>query len=197
MNLNNKCAFPYAAKKCKLVNLLAALGVVMCSMSAQGQVESYRIVSTNPNSIAANASFSITIRYTPASPPGLVFCENVFQTLRRKSVVSSGNSVVLELSQSNMVAAFPGNDTFCEDTFTVPGLQSNTYAISLRQTLYDFPNFPARIAPLGSICVGSCPVQAVPLNFSAGTLPWWFAIASLFGVGGYAVRRRGLNRGAQ
>jgi hypothetical protein len=154
----------------------------------------YSIASTAPDPVGANRPFTVTIRFTPPAPPATAFCPNIFQAAEIKTVMLAGNTIVLARSQGSVVSRMAGSALFCEDTLSVSGLPPNTYNVELRQPLYDVPTMPVRIISLGSICIGACPTQSVPLNFSAGAPLWWVAIASLFGFGGYTVRQRGLHR---
>ncbi len=175
------------------------ISVLFALLCAKGyaQIPDWSIISTAPSPITPNAVSSITLRLSAASSPTrTVYCPNVFGGKGVLSVKALGEALTIEHSTPLYKVPFPGNDLFCDIVISLPPLAAGQYKVNLK-FVYDFPDsgFASPEAFLvGSICVGACVIRQVPVGLSVGEPLWLFAIASLFGLGAYGVRRRKLNR---
>jgi hypothetical protein len=177
------------------ISFFLGISSTLLGSNAIAQTPGWSVIATSPSPILANASANVTIRVTAsefgAGPLGLT-CTNFFGSRGVLSVNQSGGKVTLEHDTPEGVVGGVG-ERFCDKTFAIPALPPGVYALELKLTTFT-GLFPPRIYGVGSLCVGTCSAQQVPLNFSAGAPFWWLAIASLFGFGAYSLRRRGFNR---
>jgi hypothetical protein len=173
-------------------SLFGNLVLLIAFFSSTAFAQSPSIISISPNPLMANSGGTITVRFNKEvdAPFGLE-CTNIFGQRGILSVTRSGSVLTLEHDTPEFVVGF-GTSQFCDKAFPIPPMPAGDYSVQLR--LIHFTNLILpRVFSLGSVCVGACVIQQVPLNFAAGSAFWWLAIATLSGLGGYAVRRRGLN----
>ncbi len=178
-----------------LASVFAALTL---SPAVLAQSSGYSILTTTPFPLNPNVPGSVTLRLSAAGTqfPNLLFCEYAFNPNSMLSAVVSEGVITVKHRRSPAVPPLPGSERYCDKTFPLPALSAGHYFVRLdigTEADFGIPESASTI-DLRLICVGSCPTQSVPLNFSAGAPLWWFAIASLFGLGGYVVRRREGNR---
>ncbi len=175
---------------------ISGLFALSCA-NGYAQILDWSIISTAPSPIIPNAASSITVRLSAYSfSTRTVYCPNVFGGKGTLSVKALGDELTVEQSTPLYKAPFPGNDRFCDVAISIPPLATGQYKVNLK-FVYDPPDasFASPEAFLvGSICVGGCVIRQVPVGLSVAEPFWLIAIASLFGLGAYAVRRRQLSR---
>jgi hypothetical protein len=192
MKSNLRLMHPIFLKVCLIVGC-----AVLWASLATAQVTGYAIISTSPTPIIPNTAGSITVRQTgdPTVNSGRLYCGNSLSQSPYPTVVN-GSMITLTQRSLPMPPPVLGTEFFCDVSYTLPPLSSSVYIVKLDLGTFGIGGMPERsyaIVDLGTLCVGTCTAQQVPLNFYAGAPLWWLAIASLFGLGGYAVRRLGLN----
>jgi hypothetical protein len=159
---------------------------------ALAQSLGWSIISTAPSPILPNTPSSITVRFSAEFyPTRTVYCPNVFGGKGVLSVTAKGDVITVEQSISPYKAPFPGFDLFCDAKYDLPPLAAGRYEVRLK-FVDDFPYGPPPSEPfvVGSVCVGICVIQQVPVNFASGSLLWWFAVVSLAGMGTLVLRQR-------
>jgi hypothetical protein len=179
-----------------LVTFFAALATLaitaLTASAAMAQTTGWSIISTAPSPIVPNTPSSITVRLSADSyPTRTVYCPNVFGAPGALSVTILGDVITVEQIEHSFKAPFPGFDLFCDATYNLPPLAAGRYEVRLK-FVYDFPFGAAQpeAFSIGTVCVGACVIQQVPLNFAAGSAFWWLAIASLLGMGVFTLRRK-------
>jgi hypothetical protein len=179
----------------KIFPFFLLLALALLSSTVFALSPTYVVLSTTPNPLVANVVGTITIRQNAQGSqfPYLLYCPAAFSAASILPVRVANGVVTLE----HRFSPFPpppitGNERYCDKTFPLPPLASGGYSIRLLVGTTDIAGAPLETTTfdVGSVCVGACPTQSVPLNFSAGAPLWWLAIVSLLAAAAAKVRRR-------
>ncbi len=179
--------------------LTPAFVALVLSPGVLAQTSGYSILTTTPFPLNSNVAGSVTIRVKadPPQQPYLFNCSFAFSSIAEFPTSVTGATITVKHRFSGVPPPVVGRELFCDKTFPLPALAAGQYAINLDVGSDGAAGTPATstILSLGSICVGPCVTQSVPLNFGPGAPLWGLTLASLFGLAGFLVRRRDTNRG--